>query len=102
MQDLMQDPVQLLVWHVVLIKHWFNNHKRKQNDSSSVNQQSRQKRKAKGKSVIEKETQSSDSTYVDRSFTGSIHFKRTRLRLWMSGLLCVFDEVSFNITFVMD
>ena len=47
MHYLIQDPVQWLVWHVVWIKHWFNNCKRKQNDSSSVDQQSRQKRKAR-------------------------------------------------------
>ena len=47
MHDLIRDPVQRLVWHVVLIKHWFINRKRKQNDSSSVDQQSRQKRKAR-------------------------------------------------------
>ena len=46
MHDLIRDPVQWLVWHVVFIKHWFINRKRKQNDSSSVDQQSRQKRKA--------------------------------------------------------
>ena len=44
---LIRDPVQWLVWHVVLIKHCFNNRKREQNDSSSVDQQSRQKRKAR-------------------------------------------------------
>ena len=42
-----RDPVPWLVWHVVSIKHCFNNRKRKQNDSSSVDQQSRQKRKAR-------------------------------------------------------
>ena len=47
MHDLIRDPVQWLVWHVVFIKHWFINRKRKQNDSSSVDQQSRQKRKAR-------------------------------------------------------
>ena len=47
MHDQTRDPVQWLVWHVVLIKHWFNNRKRKQNDSSSVDQQSRYKRKAR-------------------------------------------------------
>ena len=47
MRDLMQDHVHWLVWHVVLIKNWFNKHKRKQNDSSSVDQQSRLKRKAR-------------------------------------------------------
>ena len=46
MLDLIRDPVQRLVWHVVLIKHWFNYRKRKKNYSSSVDQQSRQKRKA--------------------------------------------------------
>ena len=47
MHDLIRDPVQWLVWHVALIRHWFNNRKRKQSDSSSVDQQSRQKRKAR-------------------------------------------------------
>ena len=46
MQDFILDAVQWLVWCVVLIKHWYNNSKWKQNDSSSVDQQSRQKRKA--------------------------------------------------------
>ena len=50
--QLIRDPVQWLVWHVVSIKHWFNNRKRKQNHSSSVDQESRQTTKA-GKSVIE-------------------------------------------------
>ena len=39
--------VQWLVWHIVLIKCWSNNSKRKQNYSSYVDQQSRQKRKAR-------------------------------------------------------
>ena len=41
MQDFIQDAVHWLVWYFVLIKHWFNNSKWKQNDSSSVDQQSK-------------------------------------------------------------
>ena len=41
MHDLIRDPVQWQVWNIVLIKHCFNNCKRKQYDSSSVDQDSR-------------------------------------------------------------
>ena len=63
MHYLILDPSQWLVWHVVLIKHCFNNCKRKQNDSSSVDQQLRQKRKARASLPLKRLIQSSDSTY---------------------------------------
>ena len=42
---------------------------------------SRDRKEGKGKSVIEKGTQSSDSTYVDRSFTGSIHLQENEVEI---------------------
>ena len=81
MHDFTRDPVQRLVWLYVLIKHWFNNHKRKQNDCSPVNQQLRQE--GKNMSVIdsEKGTQSSESTCIDISFTGNIHLQENKVEI---------------------
>ena len=42
------------------------------------------KKEGKGKSVIEKGTESSDSTYVDRSFTGCIHLQENEVDTWLS------------------
>ena len=61
------------------------------------------KKEGKGKSAIEKGTQSLDQ-HMLTAWANSLAtyiFKRTRLRLRMSGLLL--DEISFNITtFVTD
>ena len=88
MHDFTRDPVQRLVWLYVLIKHWFNNHKRKQNDCSSLAAVKPEK-EGKGKSVIEKGAQSLDPTYVDRSFNGSIHLQENEVEIedeWLTLL----------------
>ena len=99
MHYLIWDPVQWLVqWlvlHVVLIKHWFNNLKRKQNDSSSVNQQSRSKRKARA------------SLSVKRGFNLQTQHMLTEVSLpayiedeWFTLLLSLIQH--YNVMFVTD
>ena len=55
------------------------------------------KKEGKGKSVIEKGTESSDSTYVDRSFTGCIHLQENEVEYEYECLL--FDAESFNVCY---
>ena len=128
MQDFILDAVQWLVWCVVLIKHWYNNSKWKQNDSSSVDQQSRQKRKAMASLSLKRLT-ALDSIFIlqilqkpniqNPSHPDLIKF-RLRFRVSYSVFAAIvhmfitkqcpnkmqypnkngllFDEVSFNIT----
>ena len=79
-------------WQVVLTKRWFNNHKRKQFCRPAV----KTEKESKGKSVIEKGTKSSDSTCVDRNFTGGIHLQENEVEHEYECLL--FDQVSFKVT----
>ena len=92
-----RDPVQWLVWYVVLIQNWFNNCKRKQNDSRYVDQpQSRPKRKAKGKSVIEKVdslgpwTHSLDTTYCRTQYAFFIHLNGIS---WICGKYRIYHRL---------
>ena len=78
-----------------------NIHKRKQNDSSPVDQQSRQERKARASLSLKRGINLQHGHMLTEVSLAAYTFKRRRLRLRMSGLL--FDKVSFNITtFVMD
>ena len=85
---LIQDPIQRLVWQVDLIKHWFNHHKTKQNDSSSVDQQSRQNRKARATwaslSLNRGPNLQTGHVLTEVSLAAYI-FKRTRLSMSMSA-----------------
>ena len=53
------------------------------------------KKEGKGKSVIEKGIESSDSTYVDRSFTGCIHLQENEVEYEC----LLFDAESFNVCY---
>ena len=82
---LIRDAVQWLVWHVLLIKHWFNNRKRKQNDSSSVDQQSRPKRKARASLSLKRGPNLRTRHMLTEVSLAAYIFKRTRLSMSMSA-----------------